>query len=69
MRNSDPYDRLDAFIERLTRAGWTEVWQSTGTWWMHGFQRKKAVIIVAVIGDRLRVFSPTNQKFQLRRVG
>ena len=62
---SDVFDRLETFAAKLERAGWKQIWQVSDDWWMVGFQRKKAVIIAAVIGDRLRVFSPTNQKFQL----
>jgi len=64
---SDPFDRFERFASRLGEAGWEQIWQVTDNWWMVGFQRKRAVIIVAIIGDRVRVFSPTNQKFQLSR--
>jgi hypothetical protein len=63
----DPFDRLERFAEKLGAAGWEQIWQVTDDWWMVGFQRKKAFIVVAIIGDRLRVFSPTNQKFTLQR--
>lgn len=64
---SDPFERLDHLTEKLAQAGWKEIWQVTDDWWLVGFQRKNAMIIVAVIKDRVRVFSPTNQKCQLQR--
>jgi hypothetical protein len=67
LKRKDEFERLEELAERLVRAGWKQIWQVTDTWWMVGFQRKKAVIIVAVIGARVRVFSPTNQKFQIAK--
>lgn len=61
----DEFERLERLAAKLVNAGWEQIWQVTDTWWMVGFQRKRAVIIVAVIGTRVRVFSPTNQKFQI----
>lgn len=63
---SDAFGRLERFAGQLERAGWKQIWQVSDNWWMVGFQRKKAVIIVAIIEERLRIFSPTNQKFQIK---